>query len=340
MLYDPECNLYDTVNRNKTEAKYTIDKCSIEFTGTDDKQKVHGLTQSVAWFNEANEISKVVFDQIDQRTSHFIMIDWNPQVDCWIDKLALHPRAIVIHSTFKDNTYCPVESRRKIEGYEPTDENIANGTADQSNWDVYGLGIKSKKEGLIFPKWQEFKGEFPTEGKYFGYGLDWGFNPDPGACVRGCVYDGAIYFDEVYCELDLVNVINDKYPDENSVEKEFEKYGVEKLSTVGADSSEPRSIREMRIAGYSVVKVKKPAGSVESSIKALNTMPVFVTSRSLNILREMRGYCYKIDPATGEYTGEPQEHDNHTMDACRYYFMKIIRYASEVSGKKEAQEKD
>ena len=48
--------------RNKTEATYSFNNDSVfEFHGTDDEEKVHGLTQQVAWVNEPYKISKDTF---------------------------------------------------------------------------------------------------------------------------------------------------------------------------------------------------------------------------------------------------------------------------------------
>ena len=51
----------------------------IRFIGTnDDLMKTHGLTQDVFWLNEAMNISKDTIDQLEQRTSDFFILDYNP----------------------------------------------------------------------------------------------------------------------------------------------------------------------------------------------------------------------------------------------------------------------
>lgn len=65
---------------NKTESIfYYSNDTTFEIHGTDDEETVHGLTQSFAWFNEPYSISIETFNQIDQRTSDFIFIDYNPK---------------------------------------------------------------------------------------------------------------------------------------------------------------------------------------------------------------------------------------------------------------------
>lgn len=105
---------------NKTESIITYASGStFEIHGTDDAETVHGLTQDAAWLNEPYAISKDTFDQIDQRTADFILLDLNPKQGHWSDDLEKDPRCLVIHSTYKDNPFCPEESKNKIESYQP-----------------------------------------------------------------------------------------------------------------------------------------------------------------------------------------------------------------------------
>lgn len=65
---------------NKTESIFTYSTGStFEIHGTDDEETVHGLTQDAAWLNEPYKISRDTFDQIDQRTSDFVIVDMNPK---------------------------------------------------------------------------------------------------------------------------------------------------------------------------------------------------------------------------------------------------------------------
>ena len=108
---------------NKTESILAYDhpgglNSTIEIHGTDDEETVHGLTQDIAWLNEPYKIPKDTFDQIDQR-SEVVFIDYNPKKDHYVEKIAMQSNAIVIHSTYKDNPFCPPEQKIKIESYQP-----------------------------------------------------------------------------------------------------------------------------------------------------------------------------------------------------------------------------
>ncbi len=234
-------------NFNITESRFDYNTSSTwEMMGTDEVNKVMGLGQDAAWLNEPYKISKEVFDQIDQRTRDFIVIDWNPKESHWIDDLKKDKRAIVIKSTFRDNPFCPPEQRAKILSYQPvsrcaivelklltTEEakqyNIGDNklnftekqlrelqrckdneykrSASEFNWSVFGKGEKAERPHRIF----HFE-EIPDE-VYHNlnatelHGVDWGA-VDPWGILGAKYYDGGLYFHEknYTCE----NVLKEK----------------------------------------------------------------------------------------------------------------------------------
>lgn len=226
---------YDDNLFNKTESIFNYPTGStFEIHGTDDENTVHGLTQNAAWLNEPYKISRDIFDQIDQRTSDFIFIDWNPKKAHWIEDIAKDPRALVIHSDFRDNPFCPPEMRTKILGYQPVSmcaivtrgdlsekeakeydmaanirnftgkdlielarcrDNEAKNSASAYNWSVYGLGVKSEKPNRIY-QWQQIPLDIylAIDAPVYYYS-DWGA-VDPWAVGELKYYDGAIYVRE------------------------------------------------------------------------------------------------------------------------------------------------
>ncbi|MGB0896893.1 MAG: phage terminase large subunit [Flavobacteriaceae bacterium] len=221
---------------NKTESIfYYQNNSTVEIHGTDDEETVHGLTQDAAWLNEPYKISKDTFDQIDQRTSDFIFIDWNPKKDHWIDTLSKQDNAIVIHSTFKDNPFCPEEQRIKLLSYQPVcyaqpvldkkiteykakiydfEENSLNlttleieelqrcignqekGTAEKYKWEVYGLGLKGERPHRIFKFKEILYSDYLKIQKPVFYGVDWGV-VDPMGVLEIKYYDGRLYLHEL-----------------------------------------------------------------------------------------------------------------------------------------------
>lgn len=236
---------------NQTESVFKYDNGStMEIHGADESNKVHGLTQDVAWLNEPYDITKAVFDQIDQRTSDFILLDWNPSMAHFIDELVKDPRTIVIHSTFRDNPFCPEEQKNKILSYQPvsasevvkkkimTDlvaryydcginmlsltpkqcreltrcqHNESIGTANSYNWSVYGLGEKAEKPNRIF-NWTRIDiHEYRKIDVKRYYGVDWG-KVDPWGIVEVKYLDGCLYIHELnYDSEDLHRKRMNKY---------------------------------------------------------------------------------------------------------------------------------
>lgn len=221
---------------NKTESIFTYtNNSTFEIHGTDDDSTVHGLTQDVAWFNEPYKISKDVFDQVDQRTSDFIFIDWNPKFGHWVDDIKKDPRTILIKSTFKDNPFCPVEQRNKILSYQPIarcfivetkiltetearsyncienpkpfsakwvkelarcQENEIKKSASDYKWSVYGLGEKAERPNRIF-KWDEIpEHDYHALNVPKYVGVDWG-TVDPWGIIEVKYYDNALYVHEL-----------------------------------------------------------------------------------------------------------------------------------------------
>lgn len=248
---------------NKTESVLTYQTGStFEIHGTDDTNKVHGLTQSAAWFNEPYKISEATFNQIDQRTSDFIFIDWNPKQKHWIDKLAANPRAIVLHSTFLKNRFCPDESRRKLLSYQPVSRSYAveskllelpealvydiimnpkqlsrkhlgelarclhnefMGTANDFDWSVYGLGEKGERPNRIF-RFKEIPDEtFHNLNVQTYTGVDWG-KVDPFGIVDVKYYDGALYLHERNYASE--NLIMDRLTNTERIQIAGEEYGI------------------------------------------------------------------------------------------------------------------
>jgi phage terminase large subunit len=231
----PHLPLSELVTFNKTEAIYYFPTGSVfEINGTDEPNKLHGYNCHVSWFNEPYDISKDTFDQLDMRTEDFVIIDWNPQLSHWIDELKKDARTLVIHSTFKDNPFCPPEQKLKILSYQPVKmcavvekdilpeaeakaynltenplkipdklltelsrckENERKMSASAYKWSVYGLGRHAEKPNRIF-FWEEISDDdYNKIDAVRYYGVDWGV-VDPWGILEVKYYDGDLYFHE------------------------------------------------------------------------------------------------------------------------------------------------
>lgn len=137
-------------------------------------------------------------------------------------------------------------------------------------------------------------------------GLDYGYTNDPTAIIDVYEYNGGYLLDEqVYkkgmTNKDIADVIN----------------SLDKCLTV-ADSSEPKSNDELRLYGVSVIPAVKGPGSVLYGIQLIQSKPIYVTKRSVFLIKEYRNYLWMTDKHTNQVINEPEDLNNHAMDACRY----------------------
>ena len=339
---------------NKTESIYNYNVgSSLWFNGTDDEEKVHGFTQDVAWLNEPYKISKETFDQIDQRTSDFIFIDWNPKKSHWIDVLSKHPRAIVINSTFKDNPFCPKEQKIKIEGYEPINKELVEQKLSKDTYTTI-KNTKSKELVLkliellteneqkeILRGWQNTVNETADAYMWDVYGL--GRKAEkPNKIYKGWKFISPIEFDKLpyksYFGLDFgetnpTALIECKYNDGilyfkeliytpgkqiASLSKQLETLGIEKgTDLIICDSASPDKISELRQSGFYAVGANKGSGSVVAGISFINKLKVFITKGSENLENEYDNYEWELD-RYGLPIDSPLKKDDHLMDALRY----------------------
>jgi phage terminase large subunit len=297
-------------NGNRPSQEYKILGCGFTFLGLDEPQKLHGRKQDIAWINEAMEANIADFDQLEMRTNRFMILDYNPsQEDHWIfDRVEPREDANLFRSTQLDNPFLPEAIRKKIMGYEPTEENKKRGTADETNWKIYGLGVRAQQKGLIFTNWRIVK-ELPSEYKKRGIGLDFGFTNDPTAIVEMRLSEGKIWMDELCYQTELTN-------------PEIARLLPTDCVTV-ADSAEPKSIVEIKQKGINVRSSVKGPDSVRQGIQKLQQYELCVTERSINLIRELKNYKWKVDN-NGKVLNVPIDNFNHLLDAARYGAQEII----------------
>ena len=84
-----------------------------------------------------------------------------------------------------------------------------------------------------------------------------------------------------------------------------------------ADSAEPKSIAELNSYGHQVLPVAKGRDSIVYGINLINQNKVYVTSRSKNLINELRNYIWLTDKE-GNKLNKPIDAYNHAIDAMRY----------------------
>jgi len=84
-----------------------------------------------------------------------------------------------------------------------------------------------------------------------------------------------------------------------------------------ADSAEPKSIHELKMAGCRVIGVQKGADSIRAGIDWLLGKQLYVTRQSVNTIVELQEYVWSQNK-DGNFEPKPIDDYNHAMDALRY----------------------
>lgn len=276
----------------------------LEFFSADTPGKVHGPARSDLFINECQNIPYDIYRQLAVRTTHRIILDYNPTHHFWVhDKIKPRRDCVSIHSTYKDNTHLTPAQIAEIEANKD----------DKRWWRVYGEGKEGILEGLIYD-FQQID-ELPDDpGLKTFYGLDFGFTNDPTACVQIKADTGRriLYVDEVIYQTGLLN---------SDIVERFKAYGVPRAVPVYADCAEPKSIAEIFRAGYNVKPCDKNAPTKSDKLKFqiqfVQGWRIFVTKRSVNLIKELRNYTWAQDK-DGNALNYPIDSWNHALDAMRY----------------------
>lgn len=290
---------------NATDSIYTFETGSqIEFFSADQSDKLRGARRDRCFMNEANNMSLDAFDQLEVRTKEFIILDYNPTNEFWVYTDVIGKRNDIEHIilTYKDNEalskeiISSIEARRERKGW----------------WQVYGLGQLGEVEGKIYKDWQIID-EIPHQAELIRRGLDFGYSNDPSALVDVYRYNGGYILDEQIYRKEMSN-------------KQIADY-ISNLprpeTIVVADSSEPKSIDEIKLYGINILPAVKGAGSISTGIAFVQAQRISITKRSVNGIKEYRNYLWITDK-NGRIINEPEGGLDHFLDAMRYALNSIL----------------
>jgi phage terminase large subunit len=299
----------------------------VSFFSVDQSYKMLGRKRHILYMNEANQYPFDSFMQLNMRTEWRVIMDYNPyETESFIyDKILTRPNAELFHSTYKDNPHLSPNLVKEIEAME---------AQDNWYWLVYGLGQRAANPAQIFRSFRVIDSipETIDDGirsrpiKPMCMGLDWGFSADPTAIVM--LYEGAarevkqssgivlskpeVYIEEVLYQTQLTNPeIAEK------IKQALQARNLPPDFMVVCDSADPKSIEEIRRAGINAWPCTKGADSVRMGIQLVQQYPLFVSSGSVNWIKESKSYKWQQDK-NGKFLNAPVDLLNHLMDATRY----------------------
>jgi phage terminase large subunit len=288
-----DLGIYSLEAHNKSEQIYTFPNGSmVEFFSVDDEQKIRGRKRDIAWCNEANELYFDDFTQLNMRTEHKLIFDYNPSDNSsWLYELPPDD-TVLIRSTYKDNPFLPQSIRNQIEDLKRTDEAL---------YQIYALGQKAVSKSNIYSNWT-FMTHRPARFTSYVYGLDFGYN-HPTALMRVYWHERDIFIEPVIYESYLTTTM--------LIEK-MGQLNIEKEVTILADYARPEIIAEMVNSGYDVINANKV---VKKGIDYVKTFGVYCMENK-EIKREYDNYKWK---KIGDHiTDEPVKLFDDAMDAVRY----------------------
>jgi phage terminase large subunit len=288
-------NIWDENDFKYTDFIYTFKNGSyIELFGLEDPDKAKGPARDILFINEANLISKALYDQLIIRTTGQVFLDWNPaDFVSWVYDIADDPLNKRIHSTYLNNISNLSDTQIKnIEQYKDL--------PDDFMWKVYGLGERGAAKELIYTQWKQYS-ETPNGDTF--YGLDFGY-VHPAALIKVTHYEGQNYFEEIIYQSsltlsDLSRLIKEKVPER---------------ATIYADAAEPKSIEELYRQGFNIKPAQK---DVWAGIMQMKSFPINIHHSSQNLKREIQSYKWKKDK-NDNVIEEPVKANDDALDAARY----------------------
>jgi len=315
------------------------------FVGADDPQKFHGPRQDVFWFNETMELPQKAFNQVNMRTNKLFFLDYNPSYDkhwifdtllknltpfedgpgyykvtrAWSEELQrdITTKIFYLHSTFRMNAFLPAGQRQVIMGYEPTPENIKDGTSCAWHWDVYGLGKRARPKGQIFPEFKTYR-ELPEDAIFYRvFGVDFG-GKDPNTLIEAnfdkknkrVFLKQHLYKPEILIS-DFADLIWSVNPNNDEV--------------VCESASKDRRF-EFADRGINVIQANKTKINNDfrhDVIYMAKEYKTYLHEDSTDFWDEQRNFKWAENQTTGEFLNKPEDAHNHCFDAyfysLRYY---------------------
>lgn len=296
--------------------------------GLDDVDKLKSVADITdAWIEEPMDkkgsILSTDFTELDRRlrslrASNHIHLTFNPiSRESWIYDYLFRSDSyapFTLKTTYLDNHFSPPEQNRQF-------EILKERKPDE--YAVYALGEwGSLKQGLVFPEYS-IVDAFPVDCRRYGYGLDWGFYPDPTAVIKCGFKNGELYFDEVIYDNNLTSRPRAEL---------MRARGIRSTDTIIADRN-PEAIQELRGLGFPKIEAAdKGPGSVKAGLDLMKNFKVNITARSVNLKRELDNYSWATDKRDGLPTGEPLDEFNHAIDAARYWCQKFVSVRAGMPG--------
>lgn len=276
----------------------------IKFIGLDKSDVGKGLRSDVAYFNEVNKIDSETYRQVASRSKK-VYADFNPDAEFFIHtEVITREDCDFLKLTFQDNEMLDKGEREEILRYKQLGYNEQGEVINKywaNKWRVYGLGEVGAIDGAVFEHWETI--EMPSDARLLYYGCDFGYATSKFAVLGIYNWNGRKVLKQFVYKTNLTN---------QQGAEEFKRMGYSG-GVVYCDSAEPKSIRELQIAGIQAVKCDSKQDIKTFAIQSLNEQSFYVDENSTDLIDELRYYVY--DEKTGK---AKKSNRDHLMDAMLY----------------------
>ena len=309
-------------SKSPLEATYLPTGQKILFRGLDDPMSITSITVEHGhlcwcWFEEAfqvmneddfNKIDMSIRGELPKGYFKQISLSFNP----WSEKHWLKKRFF----DAKDDDILAITTNYTCNEFLGEDDKKIFNKMKINNprrYNIEGLGNWGIAEGLVYDNFEELEFNIDEVKKRrnikSAFGLDFGYTNDPTAFIASLVdldSNEIFIFDEHYQKAmsnkDITSMI---------------KYKGYSKETIVGDSSEPKSIDDIRRNGiYRIKAAKKGKDSILNGIQYIQDFKIYVHPKCENTLIELSNYVW--DTKNGNVINKPIDDYNHLMDALRY----------------------
>lgn len=309
-----ETGAWDFGEWNSTYSTFALPNGStIEFYSADSEDAL-GARRDRLFINEANRITKDAFDQLEIRTEQRITLDFNPSNKFWAHDLLTRPDVDFVKLNYLDNEALSENIRKTLE--------LRKGDGTSNWWRVYGLGEIGSLEGNVYEGWIA-EDEIPPEAILKRYGVDFGFK-DPTTIVA--VYegsDGEIWLKLYLCKSELTT------PELIRIAKGLPE------GLFVCDNSRPEIIAEMQANGIRAIGSDKTPGEKMNgkryNIDLVQRRKVHYLRQDKELEQEYLTYAWR-KKKDGRIIDEPEDGNDHIMDAIAYAIRDMARKQIEYAG--------
>lgn len=308
--------VYNQESYNETGSFYMFPNgTKLRFIGLDKEDVGQGLRPDLVYINELTKIRKhETVRNIYSRCKGKTIMDYNPAIKFYVDSTIIpKPNADLLTLTYKDNEFCPESEKAEIESYYGLGYN-EDGTVKNEYFAnlhrVHALGRPGTAIGAILTRYKVIE-EVPKEARFLGYGIDYGWSPDPSAGVAVYQYNSTYISDEIFYGMKMTS---------HDIAQKLYGYGIKRHHKGYADTSENRTTSELKLKyHYKILPANKKEGSTSDSIRLINSHEWLITASSKNLLDEAENWCMN------ERTNKPMDGNDHCIDAQKYAVLGCIQ---------------